>query len=375
MLEDYLFEIGKIVDGAANGDFEKVVAYGEQLEKKLEKAGKHSAAKRIRQIVGKSKAAKVTAARTNSSHQLPLDNESQTTLADEERIAPGDVKLFLPETTAETVKRFLVFLRAADRLMANGVGVAPSMLIYGPSGCGKTLLARYIASELGYPLLVARSDGLISSYLGSTAKNLRSLFEHAVSRPCVFFLDEFDALAKMRDDEHELGELKRVVISLLQNIDAMGRDHVLLAATNHEHLLDPAIWRRFSYKIKIDLPDFHARQEMARLFLGNFSSDSVAETLAALGDGLSGAQLRDIAEDSVREAVVNRESDVNVSVLASRTWDVVHPDMPDATLQERVRAVKRLDPRRFTQKRLADIFSISPSHVWNLLNKGPSNAA
>src|SRR4029077_10470965 len=108
----------------------------------------------------------------------------------------------------------------------------PSLLIYGPPGCGKTQLARHVAEELHLPLLTARVDTIVSSYLGNTSKNIRSLFEHAMARPCVLFLDEFDAIAKLRDDQHELGELKRVVISLLQNIDALDSSITLIPATD-----------------------------------------------------------------------------------------------------------------------------------------------
>lgn len=375
MIDDYLYDIGKIVEGAANSDLEKVYAYGELLEQKLATAGKKTAAKRISQILGKSKASQYKAARANPAHTLPVDSESQTTLADEERVSVGDVKLFLPTATADVVDRFLAFFRAADRLAANGVGVSPSMLIYGPPGCGKTLLARHIAGHLKLPLLVARADGLISSYLGSTAKNLRSLFEYAMSRPCVLFLDEFDAIAKMRDDEHELGELKRVVISLLQNIDAMGRDHVLLAATNHEHLLDPAIWRRFSYKVKVEPPVGAARTEIAKLFLGQYASNDVVQALAALTAGLSGAQIRDIAEDAVRDAVINDHKQIDIPSLISRTWAVAHPDMKSPELGAQLLALQNTNKKLFTQERLATMFDKAQSTICELIKKAKRNAA
>jgi SpoVK/Ycf46/Vps4 family AAA+-type ATPase len=195
-----------------------------------------------------------------------------------------------------------------------------------------------------------------------------------MSRPCVLFLDEFDAIAKMRDDEHELGELKRVVISLLQNIDAMGREHVLLAATNHEHLLDPAIWRRFSYKVKVGPPNDAARLEMAHLFLGSFCNPQLAETLAAFTAGLSGAQIRDIAEDSVREAVINNRKDIDVRDLISKTWSIVHPDT-EAALEQQLAALRQINKKLFTQKRLAEIFGLSQSHVCELLRKAKKHAA
>lgn len=225
MKRDYIFHLCRVIDGALNGDREKVVAYSEQLVTLLEQEGEMEAAKRIRQGLKNGKVAKMVLARaepyqpTGGISQLPVDSESRMPVADEEYLERGSVKVVLAPAVQERIARFLDYFRAADRLFASGVSVSPTMLLYGSPGTGKTLVARFIASELGMPLIVSRADGLISSYLGSTAKNLRLLFEHAAARPCVLFLDEFDSLAKMRDDSHELGELKRVVISLLQNIE------------------------------------------------------------------------------------------------------------------------------------------------------------
>ena len=102
---------------------------------------------------------------------------------------------------------------------------------------------------------MARLDTLISSLLGNTAKNIHKIFEYAKKQPCVLFLDEFDAIAKARDDQHELGELKRVVNSLLQNMDEYCQNGILVAATNHHELLDSAIWRRFQTVIEMPKPE------------------------------------------------------------------------------------------------------------------------
>ena len=114
--------------------------------------------------------------------------------------------------------------------------------------------------------------------------------------PCVLFLDEFDAIAKARDDNNELGELKRVVNSLLQNIDKMSKDSLILAATNHQQLLDPAIWRRFDYKLEIELPDKEAISNLVYLFsngIYEFSQKEILE-ISTLLDGLSGSDIEEI---------------------------------------------------------------------------------
>jgi SpoVK/Ycf46/Vps4 family AAA+-type ATPase len=126
---------------------------------------------------------------------------------------------------------------------------------------------------------------LISSYLGSTSKNIRSLLEYAQSEPCVLFLDEFDSIAKARDDRNEIGELKRVVVSLLQNIDNL-EDTILIAATNHVHLLDPAIGRRFHYKIELLPPEMTERKKIFLSLLRKFPfEDQEIDSLVSFSEG------------------------------------------------------------------------------------------
>jgi MoxR-like ATPase len=371
MVREYLFDLGKIVEGAANGDFEKIIAYGDQLAKRLADDGEPEGAKRLRAILSRSKAQKFSVARTSqqAAPLLPVDGESRMAIADEENWQPGQVPLFLPAPQQQQADRFLKYVRAADRLAANGVGVSASLLVYGPPGCGKTQLARYIAAELSLPLLTARSDALISSYLGSTAKNIRSLFEHAASRRCVLFLDEFDALAKMRDDKRELGELKRVVISLLQNIDALGPDHLIIAATNHEHLLDPAIWRRFAYRMQLTEPDESGRGRMLATFLGRFASPEQVEMLAAISAGSTGAALKHAAEDAIRDAVLDGRSQIDALVMIDKLLQDQGKNGTPISRDDKIRLVRAKDPKKFSQPLLASMFGVSQSHVSKVLNR------
>ncbi|MFG4070649.1 AAA family ATPase, partial [Escherichia coli] len=184
----------------------------------------------------------------------------------------------LKDSTLKKIKEFLTFTERAKELKDAGLGVTSSMILYGPPGCGKTLTSKYIASCLNLPLLTARCDSLVSSYLGSTSKNIRQLFEYASKAPCVLFLD----------DQHELGELKRVVVSLLQNIDNLPEETILIAASNHENLLDSAVWRRFEYRISIGLPDFEVRKQLFEQYSNiKATYDDFVDDLAEISSGLN----------------------------------------------------------------------------------------
>lgn len=363
---EHLLEIMKIVEGAANADAEKVVVFANQLAEKLAADGDARAATLIRKAIHGGKVRQLEAARLDSAKQMPVDRESRMTLADESHPQRQDVHLVLGKETWPVVDKFVECVKNHERLLASGVAIRPSLIAHGPPGCGKSELARHIAAELNLPLLTARMDALISSFLGSTAKNIRLLFDHSKGRPCVLFLDELDALAKLRDDRHELGELKRVVISLLQNIDGLDDHTVVVAATNHPHLLDPAVWRRFEYQVALDLPGPDERRQLLGHMLTGWADDDVVELLACAADRRSGAEIKQLADGAVRDAVLAGRPHIDASDVLRR---ILRIDVAARITPEKLAEVRALNPKVFNVRRLAQLFGVSTGTVSNGLRK------
>ncbi len=263
----------------------------------------------------------------------------------------------------------------ADKLNSLGIGVSNTLLLYGPPGCGKTKCAYLIAKELQLPLIVARLDSLISSYLGTTAKNIRTLFEFAQKTPCVLFLDEFDAIAKARDDSNELGELKRVVNSLLQNVDAMSNDSLLLAATNHEHLLDSAVWRRFDYKLEIEFPDSDAIIKMINLFINSNTNLTFKDKkeMATAFAGLSGANIEEIVKKAMRNAVIHGKEFSKASVYDEffTYKNIIPQNCEDDRILQKIKAqyLRECDIKVFSLAVIADILNISKTTVSKIVKE------
>jgi AAA+ superfamily predicted ATPase len=319
---NHLPEVLKILEGALRSNTEQAVNYARLLVNKLMEEGEHQQARMLQRKLDTLPSKLVTLA-NGQTGTIPVDQESRLDLAEEEIITGAEPRVLLDDHVRREVSRFLADVQHIDQLIAAGIEANPRMLIYGAPGVGKTHLARYIAAQLHLPLLTARCDSLISSFLGSTAKNIRHLFDHAAQRPCVLFLDEFDALAKARDDSQELGELKRVVVGLLQNVDALPLQTVLLAATNHEQLLDPAVWRRFNYRLQIHLPSASLREALLKSYLERFGSDVPLHRATQLSEGLSGGLIRQAVEDCIREAVLRQKSTVTEGRLLVRIAQVV----------------------------------------------------
>lgn len=162
--------------------------------------------------------------------------------------------LILTATARRAVEQLIEEQQRASLLRSHGLEPRHSVLLVGPPGNGKTSLAEALAEALAVPFFVVRYETMMGSFLGETAARLKRVFDYARTTPCVLFFDEFDAVGKERGDVHETGEIKRVVTSLLMQIDDLPSYVVIVAATNHAELLDRAVWRRFELRIALPAP-------------------------------------------------------------------------------------------------------------------------
>jgi len=186
---------------------------------------------------------------------LPKDRECGIPLLQIKEPARRLEDVVLSDENSSLLEEILQELHKSEVLKSYGLYPVDRLLFCGPPGCGKTLTAEVVASELGLPLSIVRIDSVVSSYLGETASNLRQVFDFISSVPMVVLFDEFDALGKERDDAAEHGELKRVVNAFLQMLDSFEGKSLLIAATNHDQILDSAVWRRFDEVLVFDLPN------------------------------------------------------------------------------------------------------------------------
>jgi len=241
---------------------------------------------------------------------VPVDRETAVPLATvvfpDERMT--DAPVFAPELR-DAIQGLIEEWRQREALEDLQVEAARSCLIFGAPGTGKTRLALWMCQQLKLPALVAKLDGLVSSFLGTTSRNIGQLFAFAARYRCVLLLDEFDAIAKVRDDPQEVGEIKRVVNTLLQNLDARRQIGLTIGITNHEALLDSAVWRRFDVQLSVPKPSFEARLEMTRRLVAPLDLEEVEiRVLAWLTDGMSGADLESLIV-SIKKALVLRSSE------------------------------------------------------------------
>lgn len=221
---------------------------------------------------------------------LPVDGDSRLPLM---RIIEAPVLEFEPvydSSTALTLNQVLRERLAEDRLAGLGVSPTRSVLLTGPPGVGKTLSAKWIARELGQPLAILNLSAVMSSFLGRTGSNLRAVLDHARDNGCILLMDELDAIAKRRDDTSEIGELKRLVAVLLQEVDEWPPSGLLLAATNHSQLLDPAVWRRFEVVVEFPLPD---REGLESLVTQHLQLESQSPWPSVLGLAMAGSSHSD----------------------------------------------------------------------------------
>lgn len=199
---------------------------------------------------------------------MPVDDESRLSLLKVFKDAPTKDAPLLSSDVDDVLGQLIAERRQSDRLRAIGLAPTRSAIFVGPPGVGKTLTARWLAAQLKVPLYVLDLTAVMSSLLGKSGANLRAAIDFAKREPCVLLLDEIDAIAKRRSDDTDVGELKRLVTVILQEVDEWPSSSVLLAATNHPELIDPALWRRFDLVVQFKTPNAQDVKKAVKRFLG-----------------------------------------------------------------------------------------------------------
>jgi SpoVK/Ycf46/Vps4 family AAA+-type ATPase len=236
--------------------------------------------------------------------------------------------MVLPEDLEARLKRVLTEQRQQHRLRNHGLVPRRKLLLLGPPGSGKTMTAAALAGELHVPLFAVVFDSLISKFMGETASKLRIVFDAMNETRGVYFFDEFDAIGTRRGDRNDVGEIRRVLNSFLQLLEKDDNDSLIIAATNHPELLDPALFRRFDDVIRYGLPDFKIAIRILKTRLASFETEHIDwESVVKSAEGMSQSELARVADEAAKRAV-----------LAERT--VIVQDDLSAAIAERKAPVR-----------------------------------
>ena len=279
-----------------------------QVAKELEKA-----------LFDKSTSNSFSERRFKSVQPIPRDSEKGFPLLEIKHYDESWESLILPGKIKEQLNQIIREFKDADVLATYNLSYKRKILLCGKPGTGKTFTAQIISSILHIPLVYVRFDAIVSSYLGETATNLRKVFDYIEQGTWIVLFDEFDIIGKNRDDSHEHGEIKRVVNSFLQMLDNFSGTSIIFAATNHQNMLDFAIWRRFDDVVYYELPDETTRQTLFERFLRPMKRDNNIDlkTLSERSARLSPSDIKMIAEEAMKLSIINARSSLSMGDLST----------------------------------------------------------
>lgn len=289
--------------------------------------------------------------------RLELVRLSSNSLLKFEPIWQGEVKQKLDQIVNERKQQ--------KGLLKQGLTPTKAVIFTGKPGVGKSLAAKWLASNLRYPLLTLDLSAVMSSLLGRTGTNLRSVLDYAKSFECVLLLDEIDSIAKKRDDNSDVGELKRLVTVILQEIEEWPASGLLIAATNHPNLLDPAVWRRFDLSIDFPLPNAESLREAIVMYLGT-DAKIEANLILALSKLFEGYSYNDVERTLLRirkRAVLDKKS------LSDALLEYLIQSVDEMEKNEKVDFSKLLLDLGFSQRKASDITGISRDTIRKKLSE------
>lgn len=283
-------------------------------------------AKELEKALYQSATASNSEKRFKQSIPIPRDTEKGFPLLEIQYFEQDFDNLILSEETKSQLERIIREFRDADILATYNLSYKKKVLLCGKPGTGKTFSVQIVSSILNIPIVYIRFDAIISSYLGETAGNLRKVFDFIENGIWIVLFDEFDIIGKNRDDNHEHGEIKRVVNNFLQMLDNFKGDSILFAATNHQNILDSAIWRRFDAVIEYELPDEKMREQLFASYLRSIKHDKNInfQDAAKNSHGLSPADIKMIAVEAMKTAILDSRNTLTTNDVESSIQQFIH---------------------------------------------------
>lgn len=360
----------KIIEAGVDNNQHKLANYSKKLASVFEEKGNKITSSKILNIINSNNLNSVS---LDSLATKPIDKEGHLEMVDVSIPSEGLEPLFFNQAIENEVNSFINMYKKREKIIEKGIDLRHNLLLYGLPGTGKTSIAKYISYQTNLPLITVQLDSLISSLLGNTAKNLNKVFQYASNQPCILFLDEFDVIGKKRDDKHELGELKRIVNSLLQNIDTFDDDKIIIAATNHDFLLDDAIWRRFNVVLDIELPNKQVREtfikDLSSRINNNFDkSKTILSNIIDLTEGFSPATIKDIFSSASIKSILDDEEILRYSYLIKEIYMHNNPNGGN-----RDDLIAFLLKNKVTQKEIKHALNISEREIRKISKEVKAN--
>ena len=307
--------VPKLIRAAINNDRKTVESISLLIGRKLKKEDPEASAEIMRILACMNSGTDVM--RSVNLSPVPVDKETRYRLVNlEEPVVMKDP--ILSDGEMRVLKQFIQERSLLDKFLEEEIVPPNSILLHGKPGVGKTYVSKWLSYKLNMPMVVLDLANSISSYLGRSGQNIKSIFQYAKEQNVILFLDEIDAIAKKRDDATDLGELKRLVNVLLKELEACPVTCVIIGATNHPELLDKAIWRRFDRNLEISLPDKEQRKMLLQRGMGTKYGeidDGIIRMMVAGTDQMSAADICKMCEHVKRRTIIDPDSTITSCML------------------------------------------------------------
>lgn len=298
-----------LIKSHVQGDNERFYSLALQLAASEARLGHHAVAEELRNLLDQAKAAKKPRLVSRGPVSAPKTSVEFAGLMSVQYPATRLSQMILDSTLSERLRAIVYEQRQRAKLHEHGLHPRRKLLLVGPPGSGKTMTAAALAGELGLPLFSILLHSVITKFMGETAAKLRLVFDAMTETRGVYLFDEVDALGTKRTKENDVGEIRRILNSFLQFLEQDQGEALIIATTNHEELLDKALFRRFDAIFKYHLPTKELIIAAFQSRLSIFNTDEVDwQTVAEKGAGLSQADIVGAAEDAARNAILSRSS-------------------------------------------------------------------